>query len=199
MTSTEGQAAQGEEGVRVLWMRHGQAEHNVATEHAALIEHPRLTALGVEQARMLGETLRECGAAQSVATVYASPLERAVQTAALVFPEHRIVLDDRLNELLGANMASRRAPAAEIRAEWGERVDTSALDAEHVPWIAAGMRHEPLDAFKQRLQSFFRDAVAHAPPGTTIAVVAHSGVLRVVLDRYVGCGCCVVTHELRGA
>ena len=62
---------------RVLVLRHGQSEGNVAQVWTSSLEGYPLTERGREQARAAGERLSDRG----VSAIYASPLPRAQQTA----------------------------------------------------------------------------------------------------------------------
>lgn len=64
-------------GTRVLVLRHGQSEGNVAQVWTSTFEGYPLTEHGREQARLAGERL----VGRGVTAVYASPLPRAQQTA----------------------------------------------------------------------------------------------------------------------
>jgi broad specificity phosphatase PhoE len=67
-------------GVRLLFVRHGESEANVAHVFSNRGRKHPLTARGREQAAALAERLR----ARPVARVYTSPLLRAVETACSV-------------------------------------------------------------------------------------------------------------------
>ena len=77
-------------------IRHGQTELNSAHALQGRSDHP-LNEMGVEQARVAGQSLRERGI--SFAQVWSSPLQRAVQTAELVAPGVPVAADDRLIEM----------------------------------------------------------------------------------------------------
>eukprot|EP00756_Hemistasia_phaeocysticola_P045887 Hpha_TRINITY_DN19647_c0_g1::TRINITY_DN19647_c0_g1_i1::g.186159::m.186159 len=88
-------------GVRVVFIRHGQAEHNVAHEYD--IKDPLLTGLGREQAQALGgQEHLESALKQEGSIVVVSPLRRTLQTALLGFgqrtPPARFVLKAEVQE-----------------------------------------------------------------------------------------------------
>ena len=179
---------------RVVWIRHGQAEHNVGKERGPFIMHPKLTSQGVASVLELRSELRKFGviregedSRKSVSAVYCSPLERAIQTATLLFPKHCVILDDRLSEILGGNMASKRASADSIKAEWKEHVNIDAVDPKSIPWLGDFVL-EPKTVFTRRLKLFLRELYASVRPGETVAVVTHSGVLYILLGLHVYTG-----------
>jgi broad specificity phosphatase PhoE len=79
----------------VIGFRHGLVENPRGVIYARLPGFP-LAASGLEEAERLGNLL----AGASVSAVYASPLERAVQTARALAAPHRVevVTDERLIE-----------------------------------------------------------------------------------------------------
>lgn len=94
-------------------IRHGQTQLNNAHALQGRSDQP-LNEAGVAQARAAGEWLAAHGIRFS--HVFSSPLQRAVQTAQIVAPGARIVIDERLIEMdygpyEGADL---RNPAPEI-------------------------------------------------------------------------------------
>ena len=94
-------------------IRHGQTQQNRAHALQGRSDQP-LNEAGVAQARAAGEWLDQHGIRFS--HVFSSPLQRAVQTAQIVAPGARIVIDERLIEMdygpyEGADL---RNPAPEI-------------------------------------------------------------------------------------
>ena len=84
--------------VRLYLIRHGQSGGNVARQEGRAAEYdPPLTPTGEEQARRLGERM----AAYGVDAIYASPLQRAYNTAAAIakITKHDITVIDDLQEI----------------------------------------------------------------------------------------------------
>ena len=78
-----------------LWLvRHGETDWNFERRMQGHSQ-TRLSALGVQQARRLAARLK----GETFDTVYSSDLERALQTAQIVFPEREIIQDRRLREI----------------------------------------------------------------------------------------------------
>ena len=71
--------------VEIILVRHGETEWNAAETFRGRADVP-LNETGLQQARLLGEYLRD----EKIAVVYSSPLIRAVKTAAAVAAFHRL-------------------------------------------------------------------------------------------------------------
>lgn len=77
-------------------IRHGQTAMNKSQVLQGRSDHP-LNETGIEQAREAAAQLAKSGV--SFSHVFASPLQRAVQTAQLIAPDAEITLDERLIEM----------------------------------------------------------------------------------------------------
>ena len=153
----------------VLWLvRHGESTWNALGLAQGHSDQPRLTRLGVRQARYAANQLRGC----PISAVYASDLRRAVATAAPLAAALGLTVsrDPRLRERgLGVLEGTRSAavPAA-LSGVAGNRVidpDARPPDGESLRdlyWRVAGFAGGLLDA------------------GREVAVVAHGGTLRVL-------------------
>ena len=93
------------EATEVLLVRHGDCYEGMTA-----LEDPPLSAIGIEQARLLGERLRRL----RPDAVYSSPLRRARQTAEAVTPDFRIEprLLEVVTELTGGHVAVAEDPNA---------------------------------------------------------------------------------------
>lgn len=159
----------------VIGIRHGEVHNPDGVIYAGLPGYG-LSDLGREQARSMGEALRS----HDVVALYASPLDRGVETAQIIA------------EVIGVDVV----PDERLR-EWGhwhqwagmtwERLRTEAADA----WEA--YRHDPgsvtsgesLDALADRVSSWLGDAAAAHPDGLIVAV-SHLEPLRAILLRSQG-------------
>lgn len=137
-------------------IRHGQSSR--------LAGDPGLTEAGREQARRTAGILRAAG----VTAVYASPLCRAQETAAIIAAE------------LGLAVASD--PRLRERANWGDDPQQP-LEAFLAMWGRASRERDwappvgdSAHAAGARLHDFLRDVIARHP-GEQIAAVAHNGVI----------------------
>ncbi|WP_354699883.1 Phosphoserine phosphatase 1 [Paraconexibacter sp. AEG42_29] len=103
--------------------------------------------------------------------IWSSPLRRAALTAAAIFPGRDVVHDDRLMERHLGSWQGRVKD--EVRAERPDAfTDAGTLDLTITP--PGG---ESLADLKTRVGAVL-DAVAALPDGSTVALVAHNGVLR---------------------
>jgi probable phosphoglycerate mutase len=159
-------------GSRVLVVRHGQSEGNVARVWTSARHGYPLTELGHEQARAVGRALADEG----VEAVYASPLPRAQQTAAEVadvlggLPVQVLegVEELHVGDHEGGHDDEVGPVAAEVFGRWWRDGD---LD-HGFPGGETG--HEIAARMRSAL-----DRVADAHPGSTAVVVSHGGVMAV--------------------
>jgi len=81
--------------VKIIFARHGQTDYNVE-ERVCGISRAVLTDVGKQQARALGEKLKE----KDVDIIICSPLQRAVDTAKLANEtlNKEIIIDERFTE-----------------------------------------------------------------------------------------------------
>jgi len=159
---------------RVLVLRHGQSEGNVARVWTSSPEGYPLTERGREQAREAGERLIGAG----VTTIYASPLPRAQQTA------HEVgsVLGLPVGTLAGVH-------ELDVGAHEGEHDDTVGPVALTV--FGSWWREDDLSAgfpggetgfeIVERMRAAL-DSVAERHEGTTSLIVSHGGAMAVGLQ-----------------
>ena len=160
---------------RVLVLRHGQSEGNVAQVWTSSPEGYPLTERGREQARAAGERLAGSG----VTTLYASPLPRAQQTAA----EVGAVLRLPVATLAGVH-------ELDVGVHEGEHDDTVGPVALRV--FSAWWREDDLTAgfpggetgfqIVERMRAAL-DSVADRHEGSTSLVVSHGGAMAVGIQN----------------
>jgi broad specificity phosphatase PhoE len=159
---------------RVLVLRHGQSEGNVARVWTSSLDGYPLTGLGREQARAAGERLLGRG----VTALYASPLPRAQQTAGLV------------GEVLGLAVATLPGVhELDVGVHEGEHDDTVGPVAIEV--FGRWWRDEDLTAgfpggetglqIVDRMRAAL-DSVADRHEGETSVVVSHGGAMALGLQ-----------------
>ena len=143
-----------------LYLRHGQSESNVrgliggATDYA-------LTEQGRDEARTAGKRLR----GRDISAIYASPLQRAYDTACIVA------------EALGGI-------SVEVHDDLRERT-LGVWEGQPISEFVRGVTPEggePIESFRSRIIGSL-DVIA-APP--TVLLVAHAGVYRVLREHLVG-------------
>ncbi len=154
---------------KIIFVRHGQAEHNVKEiSSSALDKHP-LTELGHSQAEKAAEKIVK----EKVDVVYSSPILRVKQTA-----EHytkksgkEIIFDDRLKEITSGNWEEKTQFDPEVKAE---RDAYKNLPVEERYLFKRGGTGESWKDLDDRTEDFLRDIIAKHP-GQTVVVFSHQG------------------------
>jgi phosphoserine phosphatase len=169
---------------RVIILRHGQSTYNSQGRIQGRSDLSVLTDKGRADAQLTGKAFQGL----TFAAVYASPLQRAQQTAATVLacltdtPE--IQADDRLLEIdlplweTMLNTEVREKYGAEYRA-WKERPHELKMLLPQ----ADGTQTEffPVLSLYDQARGFWQDILAQHP-GQTIAIVAHNGINRALIS-----------------
>ena len=155
---------------RLLFVRHGETEHNILGQISTLPPGGALSPRGVAQVRTLSQRLSHI----RVSAVYSSPLLRAQQTAELIAEAHGlpIVVRDELRELSAGNLDGRGDEEAFA-------ILNGALDA----WclgddeVRIGETGDFGRAVIDRLRSFV-SAICESHASQTVVLVSHGGLLQ---------------------
>ena len=158
---------------KLYLIRHGETEQKktgvlMGSSDTPLNEHGRL------QAASLGERLN----ALEVDSIFSSPLQRAVETASLVFGEQaRIITDTSLQEFHfgdweGMHFSAIAKQYPEIWQMW-----LTDWEQTHIPG------GEAFAAFKHRVISMVEEIVRYNV-GKRVAVVSHGGCIRSLLAHF---------------
>lgn len=145
---------------QLLVIRHGQSEWNADGRWQGQ-ENPPLTELGRQQAR---QAARAVGA---IDALYASPLDRAATTAAI------------LSEELGVGPVITLSGLMERNAGEWQGLTRDEIEESYPGYLADGRRPpgwEPDDEVQARVLGAF-DAIATQHPYGTVVAVAHAGVI----------------------
>ena len=154
---------------RLYLIRHGETEENRRGILVGSTDVP-LAETGREQAIALGKLARGL----AVDAVYASPLQRAVETALLVFGrEARILTDSRLRELHFGEWEG--LSFAEIAEKYPELWGRWLKDWENTPIPGA----DSFPDFARRLLGCCGEILS-AHEGGSVAIVSHGGCIRAV-------------------
>lgn len=160
---------------RLLLIRHGQSLWNANRRWQGHADVP-LSDLGREQARDAARALAE----HRFDGLYASDLQRALETARIVGEPHGLLptIDPRLRELdIGAWEGLVRP---EIAARWPEALARfDAADPHARP--TGGETRAELEA---RVREALADLCARHPGDAKLAIVAHGGVLAAVTGEF---------------
>lgn len=175
---------------KFIFMRHGEAEHNVAFktdgEEAyknVAFRDAKLTDHGVNQCNETAETLSR-GDIEKFDAVYTSPLTRCIQTALLVRQwieyENFTAADELIERRGGGHVCNARRRRTEIEAEFsGHGLNCSLLAEEDEEWDI----REPMTFVESRLIIFLRGLVGlyEESENANILVVTHHDVLYTLL------------------
>lgn len=162
--------------LRLLLIRHGQTLWNAELRYQGQADVP-LNELGRRQAEALARRL----AGETIHAVYASDLQRAVDTATPLAASHRleIITDARLRELNFGEWEGHTFE--EIRRREPERYQAWLRNPEQ--FSAPG--GETGAQLRERVQAWLEDARAQHDE-QTVAVVAHGGSLMTLLQITLG-------------
>lgn len=160
---------------RLVLIRHGQSLWNAARRWQGHADVP-LSELGREQAH---ETARAL-AGHRFHGLYASDLQRALETARIVGTPHGLVpmIEPRLRELDIGDWEGLVRP--EIEARWPETLARFDAEDPHVR-PTGGETFAELEA---RVREALTDLCARHAADAKLAVVAHGGVLAAVTGRF---------------
>ena len=158
---------------RIVLVRHGATEWN-ETKRAQGQANPPLTALGREQAHAVVDAL----AGVDIDAVYASDLDRAVETARPLADARRleVLCDSDLREIDQGEWTG--LPVSEIKALWPERWGP----ARHYTRRPGG--EAPWEVRARALEALARVAKEH--PDSTVVVVSHGGTIRWLVAEAMG-------------
>lgn len=161
---------------RLVFIRHGETSHNVRSVISSAAPGPGINANGREQARRLAAAL----AASVVDGVYASPLQRARQTAEVLAEPWGLVpvVVSELRECGVGALEGRSDAAAFTRYHdvWDRWLAGRALDYPLGPGGETG--HAALI----RMEAAIETACAAHREGTVV-LVSHVGILHFTLSR----------------
>ncbi|TPE42377.1 histidine phosphatase family protein [Pontibacter mangrovi] len=162
--------------LNVYLLRHGQTAWNAdGNRYCGRTDLP-LTATGLAQAEAVSQQLKTV----PFVAVYASPLQRASQTAHLASGGKEVVTDARLIEVDFGTWEGKTKEAfmAENERLWSEWMKDPGQSR-------AGGSGETGWAVVNRVDAFFRELVQRHPDGNVL-VVAHNGVNRLYLAHKLG-------------
>jgi broad specificity phosphatase PhoE len=84
--------------LELYWFRHGESELNPLPIFSGRSNHAKITELGVEQSKRLGQYLKKLGIVPSV--VYVSPAIRCIQTAEYALAEMGLDIEPLIHDAL---------------------------------------------------------------------------------------------------
>jgi len=159
---------------RVLMVRHGNTTGNSAERFWGQTD-VELSAAGESQAERLADRL----AAEKIDVIYSSELRRAVATAEIIASRHQMKVTACL-ELLEINFGKVEGlNFSEIGQRYPELISTWTTRSPSFRFPGG----ESITDLDQRV-SQFPDRLKKHPPEATVLVVAHSGVLRLLICHF---------------
>jgi broad specificity phosphatase PhoE len=152
-------------------IRHGLTEWNSSGKFQGHTDIP-LSAEGRKQARTLAKYLKKTDLV--VDRVYSSPLARALETAAIVFPEHEVCADERLKELNFGVFEGQTQAKNERHEAW-------------VDWFADPFKRQaPGGESYEELRERAVDWLESLPQLPHIVAVTHSGTIQMLVSHVLG-------------
>ena len=167
---------------RLYLIRHGQSGGNVARQEGRLAEYdPPLTPTGEEQARRLGERMASYG----VDAIYASPLQRAYNTAGAIakITNHEIHVIDDLQEINEPLNNQDSDPNQPLPNGMTHRDVKARFEAD--PRWDNLPGSENSDHFRGRIVRAI-DSIVEANPGKKVAIACHGGVIQSYVAHILG-------------
>jgi len=163
--------------MEIFLLRHGQTAGNLAGRYIGRTDEP-LCDEGVAYAR-------QTGIFPDVGCVYVSPMRRARETAAILFPNARQIVHSDLGEMDFGDFEGRSASEMETDSAYKTWVDSGCLDA--CP------HGESAAEFSDRIWSAFERIVRDAVKGGKdepdhrdgkLIIVAHGGTIMALMYKY---------------
>jgi broad specificity phosphatase PhoE len=160
--------------LHLILVRHGETEWNVQRRYQGQFNVP-LSSVGRQQAERIAQRL----ASQKIDAIYASDLERAWETAAIIAAKHNLAVasEPRLRELKFGVLEGLTFDEAQI--QYPEMITAWLKDFNQPPQGA-----ETIDLFNTRIVSLLDD-LKQKHDEQTLLLVGHGGslseILRVVL------------------
>ncbi|MBN1122091.1 MAG: alpha-ribazole phosphatase [Anaerolineae bacterium] len=161
--------------IRLLLVRHGQTDWNHQHRYQGQTDIP-LNEAGREQAARLAPRMES----YSIDTIYASDLERAWETAAIVSRGTGLEVrpDPRLREMSFGVFEGLSFD--EIGEQWPDELSAWITDRSNTP-----PEGEPMDQFVARLRAFLADIEANRQD-ETVLIVSHGGPLKGIVRLLLG-------------
>ena len=158
--------------IEIILVRHGETEWNASEVFRGKADIP-LNDIGLEQARLLGEYLKE----EKLEAVYSGPLSRALKTAEAIAQPHnlRVICVSNLDDIDCGEWEGK--PLKEVKKKYPE-IYQDWVDTPEQVRIPGG---ESLADVHARALPFIQDAVARVEEGKLV-FVSHRAVHKVIIS-----------------
>ena len=155
--------------ISVVFIRHGATEGNIQKKYIGRTDEP-LCDLGISQALSLKEHKL------SAEYVFVSPMQRAIQTAEIVFPDCKYTVAEDFRE-------------TDFGIFEGKTAHELSEDKDYKAWVDSGCslpipNGEDICEFKKRCADAFVKAVESVPDGAGASFVVHGGVIMAVMEEF---------------
>lgn len=163
--------------MKLVLVRHGVSEQNIGDMVSGGNSNPKLTAEGVENIKKVAQRIDE----DKIDLVYASPLNRAYETARLLVPNKSIQTDNRLKEMDFGAWDGKHAN--ELRKDYPDAFDFMGMFNNNYAKYATNS--ESYDDITKRAGEFLEEL---KPLGSnkTILIVCHGVTIRGFLSAIFG-------------
>ncbi len=158
--------------LRLTLIRHALTDWNASGRFQGVAD-VELNAEGRQQARRLA---RYVAGLDEAATIYSSPLKRAVQTAELAFPGRPVELDSRLKEINFGEFEGKTQVENEGHAGWADWLAD--------PFERAAPGGESYSQVRSRAVEWMEEVVAG--DAEHVVAVSHSGTIQMLLSHVLG-------------
>ncbi len=177
---------------KFIFVRHGQAEHNVAAhgpegdkayENPAYKDAP-LTPEGIKQAKATAKNLADL----RILDIWSSPLTRAIQTAEEIFEEtsaQELYLHDNLLELLGGGHVCNERKLKGILKKLFPLWKTTYLPETPPFWVERENEYS-MHSRMNMLVTLLADIYKDSPPDSYICIVSHWGAINSLTGKALG-------------
>ena len=155
--------------ISLVFIRHGATNGNLEKRYIGRTDEP-LCSKGIEQALKL----RGCNLPKK--HIFVSPMKRAIQTAELIFPESKYVIEENFKETDFGIFEGKTASELSENEEYRLWVDS--MCSSPVP------NGESITEFKKRCVNAFKKIVKTLPDNSEVSFVIHGGVIMAILEHF---------------
>ena len=153
--------------MKILLVRHGITSGNLEKRYIGHADEP-LCPEGIA-------ALRQCSYPRCTVLV-SSPMQRCLQTAAILFPEQKIYICDDLRECDFGDFEGKNYAELNENPQYQSWIDSGGT--------AAFPHGESPDDFRARCCEGFRQTVSKYADSDSIAFVIHGGTIMAILSRF---------------
>lgn len=155
--------------ISIVFIRHGATEGNIQKKYIGRTDEP-LCDLGISQAHGLREHKFPSE------HIFVSPMQRAIQTAEIVFPSCEYIVIDDFKE-------------TDFGIFEGKSASELSDNEDYKAWVDSGCtmpipNGEDITEFKKRCAKAFIKAVESVPDGAGVSFVVHGGVIMAVMEEF---------------